>query len=374
MAKVNQIILFRTFDQVMAVRKTEILVVGQGLAGSILAHALRRQEADFLVIGKPDLSLSSRIAAGIWNPVVFKRMTGSWKAREVIPAMHSFFSEAEQFLHASFFSPRKMMKFFSEQQEAELWLKKSRTELAGFVDEKIYAPHELDINGVQRPLYGFSFVTGSGNVDTNVFMDVTRRWLRAAGRFSEEYFDHAALQSGNGKFIYKDIEAQKIIFCEGWLNHKNPFFSYIPFKPAKGEVLTFHCEQLSTPHILNKGVFVLPLQDHRFRCGATYEWSGLDDDITEAKQQELEEKLQRLIALPYTVTHRHAGVRPAVIDRRPAMGKHPSGKELYIFNGFGTKAIMLAPFFAMEMLNFVAGKEPLSPGADISRFLKHYPS
>jgi glycine oxidase len=349
---------------------TEILIVGQGLAGSILAHQLKEKRIDFFVIDKPGASQSSLISAGIWNPVVFKRMTSSWKAAEVIPFMRNFFLKAEKATGEKFVSQRKMLKYFTEEQEAVLWKKKYAEGLSDFIEEKIYSPAEFDCEGLNRPEYGFSFVTESGNADTAKFVEATRVLLRTGGFFLEEVFDHSLLVQNNNKVAYKNIIADKIIFCEGFLNSANSFFNFIPFKPAKGELLTFYSEELKTEHIINKGVFILPLGDGFYKCGATYEWSDLSQTVTEKAQQELEQKLKKIIRVPFTVTERKAGVRPSVIDRRPVLGAHPQLKNHFIFNGFGTKAVMLAPFFANELIGFIFSQKSLDEEINIQRFVK----
>jgi glycine oxidase len=74
----------------------DILIVGSGLAGSILATQYLLKNRKVSIIDAPQLSLSSKVAAGIWNPVVFKRLTKSYLADDLIPYLNTFYSEAEQ--------------------------------------------------------------------------------------------------------------------------------------------------------------------------------------------------------------------------------------------------------------------------------------
>ncbi|MGL5891495.1 MAG: amino acid oxidase, partial [Bacteroidia bacterium] len=59
---------------------TDYLIAGQGLSGSILALTLLRAGKTVHVIDLPELSSSSRIAAGVYNPFNFKRMINTWEA------------------------------------------------------------------------------------------------------------------------------------------------------------------------------------------------------------------------------------------------------------------------------------------------------
>ena len=67
--------------------------------------------------------------------------------------------------------------------------------------------------------------------------------------------------------------------------------------------------------------------------------------------------------------HHTAGIRPTVNDRRPLIGLHPEHRSLGVFNGLGTKGVMLAPFFAKQFAGFLEHALPLNKEVDIARFL-----
>lgn len=351
---------------------TDILVIGQGLAGSILAIELQKRGLDCYVIGEGGLSKSSLIAAGIWNPIVFKRMTSSWKANEALAAMQPFFSFSEKLLIKKFIHHRKILKYFTQEQEAILWKQKYLAELSNLIDEKIFSPEDLNIEGVCKPEFGFSYVKESGNIETKIFLDATKQFLIAQNKYAEEKFDYSEIEIKNNGFNYKNIFAKKIIFCEGHLNSENKFFNFIPFKPAKGELFIFKSELLNTEHILSKSIFIVPLGNNLYKAGATYNWEDVTDSVTEKSQKELEEKLNKTLTIPYHIIERSAGVRPSVIDRRPVIGNHPLHQNMYVFNGFGTKAVLLAPLFANELINFLVKKSELNSEVNVSRFYKKH--
>ena len=64
----------------------------------MLALTLMKRGCKVLVIDQPELSSCSKVAAGIWNPVVFKRITKSWMADEVLSVMLDFYIEQEELL------------------------------------------------------------------------------------------------------------------------------------------------------------------------------------------------------------------------------------------------------------------------------------
>jgi len=342
--------------------KWDVIIVGQGLAGSVLALSFLEAGKKVLIIAEPRLSPCSQVAAGIWNPVVFKRLTKSWMVDDLLPVLNSFYTKAEQRLQASFITQRHILKFFSQEQEIQLWNKKSKGELEHYLDPEIHAPQ------AGFPDASFSKVLPCGNIDLPVFLEATRAYFKAQGAFLETVFDYRALQPGT-TLSYNGHEAGAIVFCEGHMVSENPFFKWIPLKPAKGEVLTIQCEGLKLERdILNKGVFILPLGNDRYKVGATYEWTALNDQPTTQGLEELKQKLEELITLPYTILKHEAGIRPSALDRRPIIGRHPLHQNLWVFNGLGTKGVMLAPYFAQQFVAAHEGKHALDPEVDVARF------
>jgi glycine oxidase len=146
-------------------------------------------------------------------------------------------------------------------------------------------------------------------------------------------------------------------------------------KPAKGEILTIDMEKtISSTDIINRNAFLMPLSGNTYRAGATYDWEDLNDTVTAEGLNELKNKIGRITSDGYKVIKQEAGVRPSVLDRRPVMGKHPKHKNVHLFNGMGTKGVMLAPYFADQMLEFITtGKSPEAE-VNLSRFDRFFVS
>jgi glycine/D-amino acid oxidase-like deaminating enzyme len=122
--------------------------------------------------------------------------------------------------------------------------------------------------------------------------------------------------------------------------------------------------------VINKGVFVLPLGDNKYRVGATYEWNELNELTTEKGKADLIEKLKKILKVPFEIIEHDAGIRPTVNDRRPLIGLHPEHPAVGVFNGMGTKAVMIAPYFAKQFVDFLENKNTLDPEVSIERFKK----
>lgn len=348
----------------------DFIIVGRGLAASVLAHTLYKENLSFKIMGDENLSNCSKVAAGIWNPIVFKRLTKSWLANDIIPYLNQFYRDCEQTVNKKLITQRDLIKPFVEEQEKKLWLKKASLELSDFLDDIIYdndSPTLANCNIANQ----YGIVKQSGNLNVADFLKTTDSFF--AEQLVDEIFDHKELEIQPDHVSYKNIKAKNIIFCEGYLVKNNPFFNWVPLKPAKGEVLTITAADLKLKNkIFNKNGFIMDLENSTFKIGATYEWQDLTEETTQAGLIELEAKLSQLINCSYTIINHQAGVRPSSSDRRPIVGEHPKHKNLYIFNGLGTKGVMLAPYFAKKFVNFYLQKEVLPKEVNVDRFYSHH--
>lgn len=349
---------------------TEFIIVGRGLAASVLMHAFHHNQISFVTVGSPQLTSCSRVAAGIWNPVVFKRLTKSWLAPELVPFLINFYGDAEKLLGKKLIHKREIIKPFTEDHEKKLWLKKADHELSDFLDERIYPGDDPELINC-RIENDYGVVKQSGNLEMTTFLDETSSFF--ADRIRTEEFDYDHLQVAPGKVVYGDLTARNIIFCEGHLIKHNPWFRWIKLKPAKGETLTIQTEGLRLKNkILNRNGFLMDLGGGKYKVGATYEWTQEEENPTQAGLLQLKAKLRDLIACESTVVSHEAGLRPSSPDRRPLIGAHPLHPNLFLFNGLGTKGVMLAPFFAGNFVNFYLQKGLLHREVNVNRFYHLY--
>ncbi|MBS1645717.1 MAG: FAD-binding oxidoreductase [Bacteroidetes bacterium] len=350
-------------------QKTDFIIVGQGIAGSVLAIELIKRGKTVLVLDKPGMSQSSKAAGGIFNPVVFKRLTESWMAHKALSVMHAFFEELERTTKQKLVYNTKIARVFASEEEALFWKKKAANELADFISPEIKKPS----NEYAFLSNSFAFVQAGGFVDVPLFLSCCRNYLQQQNAYLETTFLHSDIQFYEHNVRYQNYTATSLIFCEGYLAQNNPFFKDIKFKPAQGETLTLYCEKLKTTSILQKDFFVLPLpQASYFKVGATYNWEHLSDTTTLQAKKNLIEKIDSLLPFPYEITEQQAGVRPATIDRRPVMGFSSAQQNIGIFNGFGSKAIMLAPYFALHFCDYIEQKNHFFFDVDVKRFCKQH--
>jgi glycine oxidase len=302
--------------------------------------------------------------------VVFKRLTKSYLVDELIPYLNTFYKQAEMLLQSNFIRDISIVKFLKEQHEIDFWQKKINSDMQPFLDElqlnQNYHPH------IYNEAKAYGKVKQTGVLNTNVFMLSLHGYLKQNDMLLPQTFDFNDLHITKNEVQYKHISANKIVFCEGYLVKDNPYFSYIPMKPVKGETLIIECKEANITDIINKHLFILPLGEGQYKVGATFNWDDLNDTPSDNGIEKLETELKAILKLPFTILKKEAGVRPSVIDRRPILGSHPVYPNMGIFNGFGTKGVMLCPYLSEMFYNFMFHEKTLLIEVDIKRFETEY--
>ena len=138
----------------------------------------------------------------------------------------------------------------------------------------------------------------------------------------------------------------------------------------KANYFTIHAPDLKIDYVLKAGVFLIPMENDLYIVGATYVWDDTTNSVTDKGREVLLNKLKKLISCPFKVVNQVAGIRPTVKDRRPLVGQHPSHKQMYVLNGLGTRGVMIGPYVAKQLFNFIENSIPLDKEIDICRFNK----
>jgi glycine/D-amino acid oxidase-like deaminating enzyme len=343
----------------------DFLIVGQGIAGSVLALQLLKRNKKVLVINNRATNCSSAVSAGIYNPITGRNMVKTWLADELFPYLTRFYQEAEKTLKAQFLHPMPIFRpFLTEQERAEWLTRVLQRDFSDFVAE-VAAPTFHQDNMVHQ--HGGIVLKQSGYLDVKGFLKATRTYLEETGSYLEGDFIYDDMHLGSW-VSYQNIAAHQVIFCEGPQAQHNPFFSALPFRLVKGELLSVTLQQ-PLDVIYNRGIFIVPQATaaNQAIVGATYNWQELSPTPTEAARHHLEEKLRKTFSLAYTVNDQQAGIRPATFDRHPLIGLHPRHPQIGIFNGLGTKGVSLAPYFAEKLVKHLLLQEALPQEVQLSR-------
>ncbi|MEC8190465.1 MAG: FAD-dependent oxidoreductase, partial [Verrucomicrobiota bacterium] len=219
--------------------------------------------------------------------------------------------------------------------------------------------------------FGSFHIDQAAYVDLPLVVQILRASFTAQGQFRDETFLHSELQPKTNGWQYKDLHADKVIFCEGAAMQNNPWFKNLPLKPAKGETLLCQSPTLRLPQKLyHHKKWLLPYPDGSFRIGATYEESDLSDAPTDSKKDELLAATREALKEPHQigVAAHLAGIRPSTVDSRPIIGAHPTELGLYLLNGLGSKGASTAPLMTQQLTEHILKNSPTEIEVNLARF------
>ena len=197
--------------------------MGQGLAGSALAVQFLLKKRRVLVFDLPADNVSSKVAAGLFNPVSGKRMLKTWLADELFPYLLKFYQQVEKITGSKFLYCRSIYRPFLTAAEQNEWM-------GGSADKSISRYIKNIFTSSQFPSFLYDELGGilleqSGFIDTKIYIASVRNWLKKEGLYLEERFDDNKLIAEDDKVIFNDYSARHIVFCDGIRSKSNRFFT-----------------------------------------------------------------------------------------------------------------------------------------------------
>jgi glycine/D-amino acid oxidase-like deaminating enzyme len=354
-------------------RQTEVLVIGQGICGTFLSIGLEREGISHIVIDDKRPYSASRAAAGLINPVTGRRIVTTWMIDELIPFAIEAYGRLEGLLGSSFFGTAGVVDFFPTPQMRLAFLQRLE-EGAPY----LHLPQDEHIwEDCFRSEFGFGVISPCYLVDLPGLLDAARGRMVEKALLREERFEREELVVVSGEMVlYKDVEARKIVFCDGIEGSSDPWFSRLPFAPNKGEALIVAIAGLDKPAsgtertVFKRGISLAPWKEGTYWVGSSYEWSFGHGAPTDGFRHRIETLLRDWLKLPFRTLDHLASVRPATLERRPFVGFHPLYPAVGILNGMGTKGCSLAPFFAAQLVEHIKHGSHILPEADVRRFSK----
>jgi glycine oxidase len=352
----------------MRLLEYDYLILGQGLAGTILSYQLLEAGYKVLVIDKINPNSSSQVAAGLVNPLTGRRVVKSWMADTLIPFAFNFYEEIGKKFNETFFIRKDILEVINSAEQLNEWT--SRMNEKGLQNYSGGTASKENYTGKIMNFISLIRIGSSGWLNIPLFLSTFRKFFEDHSALLDEVFDYSDLEIEKEEIRYGLIRSKRIIFCEGFRTLQNPLWQNLPLIPAKGEILTIGCDELPQEYILMSGIFLIPMGDNLFRCGSTYEWDFTNELPSEQGKLKLVSQLNDFLKLPYTIIDHRAGVRPTVKDRRPLLGVHHSHPNVFLFNGMGTKGVTLIPWFSRHFIDFLENKTELDDEVNYQRFRK----
>jgi len=341
--------------------KVKYLIIGQGLTGTWLSYFLHKEGISFKIINDPKTVSATSVASGVINPVTGRRIVQTWMIDTLLPFAIAAYKEFQKDENITIIKAAPIALIHPSLQMKESFDYR-------LTHDNIYLK-ENDHSSLEQ---NFNTHFGTGEIGQCYWIDLIQ-FLKSgrekiSNHFIEDYFDISDLILTEQGVQWKNISAEKIIFCDGLNTMNNPYFKSLPFVPNKGEALIVKIKGIAPSNIYKTNITIVPWKDDLFWVGSSYEWSFTDALPTESFKKKMITALDAVLKIPYEVVDHLVGIRPANTERRPFVGLHPQYPQLGICNGMGTKGCSLTPYFAKQLIDHIEQGSIIEPEADVKRF------
>lgn len=336
----------------------DVLIVGQGLAGSLLARRLEGRAT--VAVVDPGEGGASRVAAGLMTPLTGRRFS-------LTPEYPELFGRASEALAAlGVFRPCDVYRLFADAEQRAAGLRRADCRsCAPFIRRLTSGPGELDPE-LDDP-HGGALMRGAWT-DLPRLLDDTAAWL--GGRLLRDRVVAAEIAEDGEGVAWKGLRARTVVWCDGWrASLPGGLFADLAWQPAKGEALDLVSDAPHQDRVLNREGWALCLGGGRWRTGTNWAWDELGETPTPAHREKLLRRFAGFFRRPVTaeVTRHLAGTRPCTRDNRPFLGRHPNRPRHWLLNGLGPRGTVWAPSAVDWLVGALLEGAPVPPAYDLAR-------
>ena len=333
----------------------DILIVGQGLAGSCLAWSLHWAGRQVMIVDRGDQITASRVAAGLITPLTGRRIVRTPRYKESYRQAAESYRRIERELNVQLLIEKSAIRKCVTDEESRLFEQRF-AEFDGGI--KLHHDERGKLVGIE--------MQNAARLNVCRFLDQTREYFSSLGQYRSADLNvdtDIDIVEDRVCVASLDIQSSAVVFCQGWQLNANSWFPAIPDGPAKGEIFRVKLPGYTEDKVVHQGVWVVPDQfedqPDSFLVGATYDRHHLNQEPTVSGQQELLNGLRHITsAIPEVIDH-VAAVRAGMKRRKPILGQHPENEKLFVLNGLGSRGALLAPIAAEAMKGIMFG-EPVS--------------
>ena len=326
----------------------KVLIVGDGLAGTLMAWECVKRGLIFeqWSNGSP---AASDVAAGMFNPVSFRRILPQWDAANHAARARIAFQGIEKSLGITLWHEVPIIRVFPDAQYASLWAERASGthEVSPFIETlsrgdlhpSIHAPH------------GAGLVRESGWVDVQLLTEKSRKHWQRQGQWKAEAW---CMEDGCPS------EFDAVMDCRGVGAVDDLAKFGLELRPNHGEVITVQTELEWGQQIVNNVTWALPLGSGTYRIGSTYRWDMDEPTVLAASLDHLIDQANLARTGPALVateaTSHRAGLRPSCFDRRPILGQVSVQSPWYFAcTGWGTRGVTIGPTMVDWTLDVALG-------------------
>lgn len=369
-------------------RTTDVLIIGGGVIGSVIAYHLRKAGIEVAIVEREEVAAeASSAAAGLLAPggvlngpkAVADLFLASWAITadmlaevEAVSGVQIEYQRTGA-LHVSTDAEelRQLRAYAQVWQEHGLevtWLHGEAVHqyepiLSPAFDTALYVPHATSI----RPRL------------------VTRAYATAARKLGAQLYEHSevvGIQQDAGKVVAvqtaqgETIACNRLVIASGaWSEQVGKWLGLsIPVVPSRGQILSLRQPATPLRHTIFVGdIYLVPKVDHTIYVGATREQVGFDKSITAGGIAWLfQQALPAIPALEQAeLVSIWTGLRPLSRDASPILGKAPGWENVTLATGHGAGGFELSAITGKTIAELLLTGQtpPLIQPFGLERFL-----
>lgn len=326
---------------------TDFLIIGQGMAGTLLSYELMRAGKSVLIIDKKDGHNTSLVASAVINPLVGKNWTLAKDAERIIPVALETYQQLNLLLQADLVQQKSLLVFHRDDASKQNFNKQMDAGNPYLREENVTEHSDWDAS------FGLGKVVPVYTIDAQSLLSKWALFLQSKNALIEEHFQFDDLTISVDKIRYKKIVSDKIVFCEGAVGRQNPFFPSLSFTQNRGDALLLSIPNLSPEHIYHKDFRLVPHRDNLFWCGSNYIWEYDSLEPNLEWRMQTEKALKNWLKLPFEIVDHWVAERPTTAGQQSLLLQHQQHKNLYFFNGLGTRGFSAGPSLVKEMASLM---------------------
>jgi glycine oxidase len=358
----------------MMAETSDVVIVGGGVIGLSIAHALAREGIRPTVLDRRELGREASWAGAGLIPPVAEQTSGnpavalrSWSAR-LYPEWSDALRE-ETGIDTGYRRTGGVDVAWTEPEDQALRAAAGQWRAQGIAYERLEPGDSARVEpALNRELRAVYYLPDRAQVRNprllRALMDAaSRRGVRLKPWHRVEAYEIHGHRVAAVRTSAGEMSCGLVIMAAGaWSGELlQPIGVRVPTPPLKGQIVLLKCERPLIGRIVEHGKnYLVPRDDGRVLVGATEQDAGFDTRPSLHFTRSLLDEALRLcpILSQAEVEATWAGLRPGSIDSKPSIGPAPGFENLIVATGHKRAGLQLAPATAELVADLVLGRPP----------------
>ncbi|HXF07156.1 MAG TPA: FAD-dependent oxidoreductase [Candidatus Acidoferrales bacterium] len=239
----------------------DTLIVGGGLAGTLLAFELVRAGQRVRIVDSPVAS-ASRAASGLMNPLTGPRLASPPDLLPRCSAARAHYDRLSRQLDHPLVSPLEIVRICRDDSERERAVGHTHASRSAWTDHSI-------VSGFKAPFGAFRIDHG-WRLDLAALCSMAVRVANVGMQFDDASFDWHPILARPAPPRWRGLRVGAVVSCEGAAALNNPIWRGLPLQPDGGESLIIRMDR-DLHKAISASVTLVPLGSRRYWLGATHQ-------------------------------------------------------------------------------------------------------